>query len=113
MAFEAQPRSKTVPEWWSDDRKDELARKVGQAVNAIMNGQTNNHFTVTLDPNKTTTTIPYAPARPGSSPVLTPLTASAAASAALVFAEPGTGEVVICHDSSAATDRRYALVIVG
>lgn len=106
-------RTNSVPETWSRNRADELHRKVAQALNSVLRGETNNHFTVTLAPGTTETEVRYSSARPGVVPVLTPLSASAAAAAAIVWASAELGKVVLHHDSDPATDRAFGVVIIG
>ncbi len=100
---------KPVPKYWNSE--EEHLRKVSDGANAALSGQTNNQFTVTLDPDETTTEVLYEKCRPDISVNLTPGSASAAAST--VWVEPQTGKAIIHHDSSPDTDRKFFAVFVG
>jgi len=114
MSFKTEHRSVYVPEFWTGSPSEHI-RKVANSVNQILRGMTNNHFTITLEPDETATDIPYEACRPGVSPLLTPQSASAATSMAsgLIYVEPQTGNCRINHDASPATDRKFSLVLIG
>jgi hypothetical protein len=114
MGQENLPRATTVPEFWKGN-EEEHRRKMSQAINQIQKGVTNNHYTVTLSANATTTEVRHPPARSGSGVQITPKTASAAASLAAggIFVETETGKAIIHHDASAATDRIFHLAFFG
>jgi len=101
----------TTPEYW-EGRENEHRRKIAATANAALYGQTNNQFTVILEPNATETTILYEKSRPDISVNLTPGSLSAAMSVG-VWVEPATGSAKIHHDSSTATDRKFFAVFVG
>jgi hypothetical protein len=103
-------RVQVVPERWG--RPDEHFRKVAQATNALLQGQGNNNFNVTLRANETTTEVEVSFAAQGQAAILAPLTASAAAASG-IYAVPETEKVVIHHDAAAATDRNFQLILVG
>jgi len=110
MSHQNKPRqSVTVPAWWEDEL--EHRRKLADAANAALAGQTNNQFTVDIDPGATQTEVIYEKCRPDISVNLTP--ASAGASTMSVWVEPKMGKAIIHHDSSPATDRRFFAVFVG
>ena len=113
MAHEREHRTNAVPETWGDTR--EHLRKLAQGLNSALRGETNNHFTVTLEPDATQTEVPFPNARPGVVPVLQPLTAAAAAALAsgTVYATAESGKVVIHHGSDPGTEREIGVVIVG
>ena len=112
MSFEEKSRSEVAPEFWHESR--EHSRKLAQVINGILDGQTNNHFLVTLDVGTTETTVPFPPARSGASVLLFPQNASAATLARLsdVFASGSDGVVTVSH-GTAAGGESYSLVIVG
>jgi hypothetical protein len=108
------PRAQTVPDYWKGN-EEEHRRKLGQAVNQLMKGVSNNHFSVTLDAGDTETTVLHPPIRPGSAIQITPGSASAATSFAsgAIWVEAQTGKAIIHHDSSTATDRLFHLTFSG
>jgi hypothetical protein len=95
------------------ERADEHRRKLAQAINALLAGKSNNHFTTTLRANQITTEVQFTESRAGVVPLLVPLSASAALTIANFWTEPQDKKVIIHHDSSAATDRQVGVVIVG
>lgn len=113
MAYEREHRSDVPPESWRNE--DEHRRKLAQSVRGLLRGESNNHFTVTLEAGASETEIPYQSSRAGVSPVLTPL--SEAGSAFLrtktLWCEAQPGKVVVHHDPSATGEERFSLVIVG
>lgn len=108
------PRAQTVPEYWKGS-EEEHRRKLGAAVNQLFKGVSNNHFRVTLEVNKTTTEVIFAPIRFGSAIQITPGSASAATSFATgaIWVETETGKAIIHHDSSTVTDRIFHLTFSG
>lgn len=108
------PRAQTVPEFWQGS-EEEHRRKLGQALNQLLKGVSNNHYTVTLDAGDTETTVLHPPIRPGSAVQITPGTEHAAASFAtgLIWVTTETGKAIIHHDSSALTDRVFYLTFSG
>jgi len=102
--------SSTTPEYWFG-REDEHRRKISNAANAALFGQTNNQFTVILEPNQTETEVLYEKCRQDISINITAGSASAMSTA--VWAEPLKGKAVIHHDSSPATDRKFFVVFIG
>jgi hypothetical protein len=104
-------RSQTVPTFWSGP-EEEHRRKMAHAINALMKGQGNNGFAVTLTPDAVLTELEVEFARPGNIAQLQPMSASAAASLASVWTEVEIGRVNLHHDSQPAADRRYGVVLV-
>ena len=111
MSYTANARTESTPEFWHE--AGEHSRKIAQAVNGILNGLTNNTFSVTLTAGETTSTVSFPPARNGGSALLFPQNAAAATLARVtdVYATTTTGEVVITH-GSAAGGEQFSLVIV-
>ncbi len=114
MSHATGTRNRTVPEYWRG-KPEEHARKLAQTVNAMLSGQTNNQFIVTLTAGVTSTVVPFLTAKPD---VATTLTAQNAAAATLqrttdLYAVAGFEQVTIHHDASADGTEKYSLVIVG
>ncbi len=103
-------RTQFAPDRW--DREDEHRRKLAQAANAALKGLTNNHFTLELDLNATTTEVTVETARPGTIGLVVPLSAAAAATVTEYWTEADIGKVTIHHGAS-ATERRVGLVVIG
>ena len=114
MAQSNIPRAATVPEFWKGT-EEEHRRKVSLAINQLLKGVSNNHFTVTLEANETETEVMHPPVRSGSGVQMTPASASAATSFAsgVIWAETQSGKALIHHDASAATDRTFHLAFFG
>ena len=112
MSYAATKRTESAPEFWYEGR--EHSRKIAQAVNGILNGNTNNTFRVTLEAGTTSTTVPFPPAREGGSVLLFPQGDSAAelVRTTNVYASASSGEVVITH-GAATGGELYSLVILG
>jgi len=108
------PRAQVVPEYWHGET-DEHLRKVATAVNQLQKGVSNNHFTVTLDVDDTTTEVKHPPVRPGAGVQITPGSASAATSfaAGVIWVETQAEKAIIHHDSSSVTDRIFHLSFSG
>lgn len=104
------PRAETAQEFWEGDDK-EHRRRLAVALNQSQKGITNNHFSVTLEANETTTEVMHPPVRLGGTVQITPATASAATSfaAGTIWVETETAKAIIHHDSSTATDRTFHL----
>ena len=113
MSSEAEHRTEQPPLYWQ--RPDEFFRKLSLSIRGILRGETNNHFTVTLDPGTDCTEILYPSARPGLSVQITAQNQVAAAfqRANDVWGESTTGMVKVCHDASAAGTERFGVVVVG
>lgn len=111
MSFKANARTESTPEFWHE--AGEHTRKIAQAVNGILNGKTNNTFSVTLEAGDATTSVSFPPARPGGSALLFAQNESAALMARTqnVYATTTTGEVVISH-GTATGGESFSLVIV-
>lgn len=113
MSHGREHRTQSLPETWG--REDEHRRKLAQAINSLLRGESNNHYTVTLTPDATETEIQYPSARSGVVPVLQPLSPGAAAALASgsVYATAENGKVVIHHDADPSDERTLGVVIVG
>ena len=112
MSYAAGNRSQSAPEFWHEPK--EHSRKIVQALNGVLNGQTNNTFQVTLEAGATSTSVSFVPARDGGSALFFPQNAAAATLARTsdVYASTKSGEVVITH-GEAAGGERFSLVICG
>lgn len=104
-------RVKTVPEDRFGEPREHLRRTI-QALNALQNGQGNNHFEVTLRPDETETTVPMRSATIGSTVQITPMSASAAIEVGF-WGEAIQGAVVIHHGSDPGQDRVFGVLISG
>jgi hypothetical protein len=85
-------------------------------VNDLQRGKANNTYEITLAVAPATTTLlETAIATLASEAFLTPKSASAAAAlaAGVVYTTPQQGSILITHDSDAATDRTFGVVIHG
>jgi hypothetical protein len=92
-----------VPEFWSQDRADEHARKTAQVANQLQKGQGNNSFKTTLTTGQTTTEILVSFARENHMALFSPqdqATATAIA-AGEIWAEVENGKVTIHHGTYA------------
>ena len=98
-----------APEMWSNPIEHLLY--IAKAVNGLLNGQTNNTVAATLTPDSTTTEISDDRIHPDTVPMLTPKTASAAAS--VVSFAASKGKLTLTHDSSPATDRDFGIALFG
>lgn len=112
MSYESTGRTESAPEFWHESK--EHSRKIAQAVNGILNGQTNNAFVVTLESGGTSTTVPFAPSRSGGSVLLFPQNDAAATLSRTqnVYAETRAGEVLVTH-GPAVGGEVFSLVVVG
>jgi hypothetical protein len=108
------PRAQTVPEFWKGD-EEEHRRKMATALNQLMNGVSNNHYTVRLDVNATETEVMHPPVRPGAGVQITPGSESAAVSFSLgtIWVETQMEKAIIHHDASSISDRIFHLVFNG
>lgn len=87
------------------------ARQVAEVVRGLMDGKSNNTGTVTLA-SGTSTTLTDARVGSGSTILLTPLTATAAALVPYVSAR-ASGTATLTHANNAAADANYAYAIIG
>lgn len=106
-------RYQSVPLYWSGGRVDEHLRKMCQILNGLLLGRVNNVYEVTLRAGETTTEVQVEQARSDSQPLLTPRSASAAASVTNVWVETSNGKVTLHHDANAAADRAFSLAVFG
>ncbi len=87
-------------------------RDIVTAVNQLIQGRSNATGTVTLAvAPATSTTVVKTDIPAGAAVFLSPTTATAAATAWRVTV--GTGEFVITHAASAATDRTFRWLVIG
>ena len=114
MSHTSTRRTAIPPKFWVG-KPEELARKLSSSVREILDGKTNNQYTVTLEAGATKTEIDFTTAKPGVSVLLTPQNAVAAAFQRTtdVYAVGDFGKVVVNHDASAAGTEKFSLVIVG
>jgi hypothetical protein len=113
MSYKDGRRTQTTPEFWSPEESDsgEHIRKIAQSVNGILMGQTNNHFTITLEFEETSTTVPFSSAKTGASVLLFPQNAGASALGG-VYATASDGQVTVNHDVAAGGES-FSLVVIG
>ncbi len=104
------PAKPSVPEYMPDETQHR--RHIARVLNKVLAGATNNSLQVTLAPNATSTTVSDPRISLSTSPLLTPLTADAAAVTGL-YVVPAAGACVINHPSSASTDRTFAMALIG
>ena len=78
MSHTPEHRSVIPPRFWNG-KPEEHMRKIADSVRGILDGKTNNHYTVTLDAGEVATEISFSTAKPGVSVLLTPQNAVAAA----------------------------------
>jgi len=104
-----------VPEFWDDDRRDEILRLTAQAVNGAIQGETNNLLTVTLSAGATSTEVPDPRIDVQKMGFLQPTSATAAAAmaAGAVWLEAKKGSFTVHHDNTADTDRTFAVLFGG
>lgn len=95
-----------------DGSIEEWCRKLAEALRMIFDGRLDWTTDITLAPNVTSTVFSDLRLRTTSVLSFSPLTANAAASTPWISAVGG-GTATVQHDSSAATDRRYRVLIVG
>ncbi len=91
-------------------------REVHQRIRELIEGRSNAVDRVTLEANATQTIFAKETINANAIALLSPTTASAAqgsASGAVYVSTIAAGSVTITHDSSAATDRTYGVLIIG
>jgi hypothetical protein len=98
-----------APELW--ENPTEHLFYIAKAVNGLLNGESNNTLSATLTPGSTTTEISDDRIHLDTVPTLTPKTASAAATVVSFVATKG--KLTLTHDSSAATDRSFGVILFG
>lgn len=88
-----------------------------QAIQDLFAGRNNAFGEFTLDVAPATTTVVRSPnSGPQSIPLLTPLTANAAAewaSGDMYISDRGAGEFTVTHNSSAQNDRTFGYFTAG
>jgi len=112
MAYSRDRTTASPPESWADAK--EHSRKIAQSVRGVMDGQLNNHYSVTLEAGTTQTDVVYPTARPGVTVLLTPQNQLAASfqRANDVWTTSEIGKVTI-HHASAAGGEQFSLAIFG
>lgn len=89
-------------------------RRVAAAVNALLQGRSNNTGTVTLTPAATSTALSDPRIGGGSTILFMPRTANAAAAlSGLHVATLGKGTATLAHASNAQTDRVFGYAVIG
>jgi len=89
---------------------------IATAVNLLIQGRNNVFGEITLTPNDTTTTVESLAFTETSVPILTPLTAHAAAEMAagtLYVSEREKGSFTLTHANNAQNDRTFGYVVLG
>ena len=109
MSYENGRRTQATPEFWHEN--SEHVRKIAQSVNGILMGQTNNHFTITLEAGEPSLTVPFSSAKTGASVLLFPQNAGAS-SLGGVYASASNGQVTVNH-ALADGGESFSLVIIG
>ena len=99
--------------FWDEQRAPELWRKIAQSVRSLLIGKSNNHATVTLTVDTTTTEILRDFITQQTIATLSPLTANAAAALATTWVVTTLGKVTIHHVSASTTGRTFGVVLVG
>lgn len=87
--------------------------KFALSLQQLASGRSNAVGTVTLRPNETTTTIEDLNCAAGSTIILTPATANAAAASGSWYVTPANKSFTITHDSDPQTDRTFYYAIQG
>lgn len=107
-----------VPNYYPDHPS--LLRTIIRVVKNIMQGKTNNNYTVTLTANSATTTVPTPKDTFGPSSVFLfmPQTVNAATEfgAGVMYVssrDVDNNQFIITHTNNATTDRIFGYVIVG
>ena len=113
MSHTAKHRTVVPPEYWENPK--EHSRKIAQSVRGILEGKTNNHYTVTLEAGKTVTDVRFLSARAGVSVLVTPQNAAAAALMRTtdLYAIGAFEKVTVHHDASAVGTEVFSLLIAG
>jgi hypothetical protein len=104
-----QPRFTSVPEVWADEEGHR--RKLGQVLNQVQDGKTNNVYAVTLTPEAEQTVVISPRTTALSVVLLSPRTAAAAAAIPTTWVEALKGEIKFHHDNDTATDRTFGYTI--
>jgi len=90
----------------------DLLRKAVQAINGVLNGQTNNHFRVTLTAG-TDQTIIEAPDVASSLAAAVFSSMSDSVTGEEIWIEVGNGTFTVHHEELAGTDRMIGVTIHG
>lgn len=91
-------------------------KKINQAIQQLSAGRSNAVGTVTLAVSATSTTVTDRNCATGTTPILTPTTANAAAAQATTYvpkATIGNGSFVIQHASNTQADRTFVYALHG
>lgn len=96
----------------SPSEKDQT--KINNAIRQLMEGRTNNVFSVTLNSNTTSTTITSVLIGPNSTLSPVPLTANAAAQMTLLrVASLVAQTAILAHGSNANSDQSFSFIVTG
>jgi len=95
------------------DSGPERLLKFGQAINGLLEGNSNNAIAVTLDINATETVVANDLVHPDTVALFSPQTANAAAVAAGVYFTAGNRSLTIHHGSYSHTDMRFGVILCG
>ena len=114
MSHVPEHRVQVPPRFWSG-KPEEHVRKVADSVRGILEGKTNNHFTVTLEQASTSQDISYSTAVPGVKVLIFPQNAAAAKFQRTrdLYAVGDYGKITINHENTATGVEIYSVVIVG
>lgn len=95
-------------------RENESIRELAQTATALLKGQSNNHFTVTIVAGTTTTTRAVEFSRRGVCPFIAMTSAEVAAAIAdgLLWVETRGGEFIVHHDAG-TEDRELCVALIG
>jgi hypothetical protein len=108
-------RSGTPPKFWSEGRQDEFLRKIAVSVRGILLGQTNNHFTVTLETAASEVAIPFTTTKIGVAVLITPANQEAANFALVnsVWSTAENGQAKVKYAGIATGTEQFHVVIIG
>lgn len=91
-------------------------RKIVMSIQQLAAGRSNAVGTATLTANATSTVVSNANCSSGSTPILTAMTANAAAevgAGTLYVSDVANGSFTIRHANNAQTDRTFRYAIIG
>lgn len=111
MSFTKQDRYPRLDRFWSETV--EHLRKLAQAVNGVLVGETNNHFSITLEVDSVLTEISDPIFDSEKSVFFSSKSENAAVALCFLSTELTKGKLKIHHSSSSTTDRTYGVIVVG
>lgn len=89
-------------------------RKIAFVIQQLAQGRSNAVGSFTLRANQTTTTVTAQNCGEGSTPIITPTSASAAAASGTTYVSAvNNGSFVVTHTSDAAVDRTFLYAAFG